>query len=106
MPARADTQATPDRDRVDVHIHLPTGTVVKVLLTLIVVWAAMRLWPQFVLLLISLLVAVALHPLVTALERRGLGRGAVVGLLTLLMCAVAALLVTVVFTSLAEQLTK
>jgi predicted PurR-regulated permease PerM len=43
---------------------------------------------------------------VTALERRGLGRGAVVGLLTLLMCAVAALLVTVVFTSLAEQLTK
>jgi predicted PurR-regulated permease PerM len=80
--------------------------VVKVLLTLIVVWAGLRLWPQFVLLLISLLLAVALHPVVTWLERRGLGRGVVVGLMTLFMCAVAAVLVTVVFTSLAEQLSK
>jgi len=106
VAARADIRATPERERVDLHIHLPTRTVVKVLLTLIVVWAGLRLWPQFVLLLISLLVAVALHPVVTALERRGLGRGAVVGLMTLAMCALAALLITVVFTSLAEQLSK
>ena len=106
MAARADIRATPERERVDLHIHLPTRTVVKVLLTLIIAWAGLRLWPQFVLLLISLLIAVALHPVVTALERRGLGRGAVVGLMTLVMCAVAALLITVVFTSLAEQLSK
>ena len=106
MAARADIRATPERERVDLHIHLPTRTVVKVLLTLIVVWAGLRLWPQFVLLLISVLIAVALHPVVTALERRGLGRGAVVGLMTLVMCAMAALLITVVFTSLAEQLSK
>jgi predicted PurR-regulated permease PerM len=106
VAARADIRSTPERERVDLHIHLPTRTVVKVLLTLIVVWAGLRLWPQFVLLLISLLIAVALHPVVTALERRGLGRGAVVGLMTLAMCAVAALLITVVFTSLAEQLSK
>ena len=106
MAARADIRPTLERERVDLHIHLPTRTVVKVLLTLIVVWAGLRLWPQFVLLLISLLIAVALHPVVTALERRGLGRGAVVGLMTLAMCAVAALLITVVFTSLAEQLSK
>ena len=93
-----------ERERVDLHIHLPTGTVVKVLLTLLVVWAGLRLWPEFLLLLISLLVAVALHPVVTALERRGLGRGAVVGLMTLVMGAVAVLLITVVFTSLAEQI--
>ena len=79
---------------------------VKVLLTLIVVWAGLRLWPQFVLLLISLLLAVALHPVVTALERRGLGRGAVVGLMTLLCAWPPPLLVTVVFTSLAEQVSK
>jgi len=96
----------PDRERVDLHIHLPTRTVVKVLLTLLLVWAGLRLWPPFVLLLISLLIAIALHPLVTALERRGLGRGLVVGLFTLAMCAAGALLVTVVFTSLAEQLSK
>ena len=79
---------------------------VKILLTLLLVWAGLRLWPDFVLLLISLLIAVALHPVVTALERRGLGRGAVVGLMTLAMCAAATLLITVVFTSLAEQLSK
>jgi predicted PurR-regulated permease PerM len=106
VAAPAALRATPERERVDLHIHLPTRTVVKVLLTLIVAWAGLRLWPQFVLLLISVLIAVALHPLVTALERRGLGRGAVVGLMTLAMCAMAALLITVVFTSLAEQLSK
>jgi predicted PurR-regulated permease PerM len=106
VTARAELRSTPERERVDLHIHLPTRTVVKVLLTLIIAWAGLRLWPQFVLLLISLLLAVALHPVVTALERRGLARGAVVGLMTLAMCAVAALLITVVFTSLAEQLSK
>jgi predicted PurR-regulated permease PerM len=108
VAAGADQRPALDRARVDVNVrlHLPTATVVKVLLTLIVVWAGLRLWPQFVLLLISLLLAVALHPVVASLERRGLGRGAVVGLMTLLMCGVAAVLVTVVFTSLAEQLSK
>ena len=96
----------PERERIDLHIHLPTRTVVKVLLTLIAAWAGLRLWPEFLLLLISLLVAVALHPVVTRLERRGLGRGTIVGLMTLIMCGVLALLITVVFTSLAEQLAK
>lgn len=106
MATRADVRVTPDRERVDLHIHLPTRTVVKVLLTLLAVWAGLRLWPQFVLLLISLLVAVALYPAVTRLERRGFSRGAVVGLMTLVMCAALALLITVVFTTLAEQLSK
>ncbi len=92
--------------RVDVHLHLPTRTVVKVLATLLLVWAGIRLWPEFVLLLISLLLAVALHPAITALERRGLGRGLVVSLLTLALVGLTALLVTVVFTALAEQLSK
>lgn len=110
MATRTDIDIRPAALReqvdVDVHLRLPTSTVVKVLLTLVVVWAGLRLWPQFVLLMISLLVAVALHPLVTRLERRGFGRGAVVGVMTLLMCGVLALLITVVFTSLAEQLAR
>jgi predicted PurR-regulated permease PerM len=104
VAARLDSARAPERERVDLHIHLPTRTVVKVLLTLVAAWAGLRLWPQFVLLLVSLLVAVALHPIVTRLERRGLGRGTVVGVMTLLLCGVVALLITVVFTSLAEQL--
>ena len=61
MATRADSRM-PERERIDLHIHLPTRTVVKVLLTLIAAWAGLRLWPEFVLLLVSLLVAVALHP--------------------------------------------
>jgi predicted PurR-regulated permease PerM len=101
-------QFRPDgaRERVDVHFHVPTITLVKIGLTLLVVWAGLRLWPEFVFLLISLLLAVALHPVITMLERRGLSRGAVVSLLTLMMVGLTVLLVTLVFTSLAEQLSK
>ena len=94
------------REQVDVHLHLPTATVVKVLLTLLVVWAGVRLWPEFVFIFISLLLAVALHPAVILLEKRGLSRGTVVSLLTLIMVGLTVLLVTVVLTSLAEQLSK
>jgi len=90
--------------RVDIHVHLPTRTVVKILLTVLAVWAGLRLWPEFVLLLISLLLAVALHPAIAALERKGLRRGMVVALLTLALVALTVLLLAVVFTSLAEQL--
>jgi predicted PurR-regulated permease PerM len=98
--------AQPAGRRLDVHLHLPTRTVVKVLATMLLVWAGLRLWPEFVLLLISLLLAVALHPAITALERRGLGRGLVVSLLTLTLVGLTILLVTVVFTALAEQLSR
>jgi predicted PurR-regulated permease PerM len=96
-------QQSPDARHLDLHLHIPTRTVVKVLATLVLVWAGLRLWPEFVLLLISLLLAVALHPAITALERRGLGRGLVVSLLTLMLVGATVLLVTVVFTALAEQ---
>ena len=97
---------SPDARHLDLHLHIPTRTVVKVLATLVLVWAGLRLWPEFVLLLISLLLAVALHPAITALERRGLGRGLVVSLLTLMLVGMTVLLVTVVFTALAEQLSR
>ena len=84
----------PDARHLDLHLHIPTRTVVKVLATLVLVWAGLRLWPEFVLLLISLLLAVALHPAITALERRGLGRGLVVSLLTLVLVGLTVLLVT------------
>ena len=93
-------------DRIDLHLHLPNATLVKVVLTLLVVWAGVRLWPEFVFLLISLLLAVALYPVISVGERRGLSRGLVVSLLTLILVGMTVLLVTVVFTSLAEQLSR
>ena len=106
MSAPGRLQLEPEVQRVDIHLHLPTRTVVKILLTLLVVWAGLRLWPEFVFLLISLVLAVALHPVITSLERRGLRRGTVVTLLTLVMVTLTVLLVGVVFTSLGEQLSK
>jgi predicted PurR-regulated permease PerM len=103
---RLRLEAAHDRERVDIHLHLPTATLLKIVLTLLLVWAGLRLWPEFVFLFISLLLAVALHPVITTLERRGLSRGMVVSLLTLMMVGLTVLLVSVVLTSLAEQLSK
>ena len=50
MATHVDLRAT---ERIELHIHLPTRTVVKVLLTLVAVWAVLRLWPQFLLLLFA-----------------------------------------------------
>jgi predicted PurR-regulated permease PerM len=94
-----------DKERVDIHLHLPTRTVVKVLATALLVWAGMRLWPEFIFVVIALLMAVALHPMVAALERRGLPRGPVVAALAVAMVAAAALVVALVFTSLSQQVT-
>ncbi len=92
-----------ERQRVDIHLHLPTRTVVKVLATELIVWAGLQLWPEFVFVVIALLLAVALHPVVVALERRGLPRGPVVAGLAVVMVAAAVLVMVLVFTSLSQQ---
>ncbi|HLK92446.1 MAG TPA: AI-2E family transporter [Polyangia bacterium] len=92
-----------ERQRVDIHLHLPTRTVVKVLATALIVWAGLQLWPEFVFVVIALLLAVALHPVVVALERRGLPRGPVVAGLAVVMVAAAVLVMVLVFTSLSQQ---
>jgi predicted PurR-regulated permease PerM len=102
IPTRADNPAA----RVDVHLHLPTRTVVKVFVAALLAWAVFRLWPEFVFIFISILLAVALHPAITALERKGLSRGLVVAGFSALLLAVTVLLLTLVSTSLAEQITK
>jgi predicted PurR-regulated permease PerM len=90
-------------NRLDIHLHLPSGTILRVLITVLVVWAALRLWPEFIFLSLSLLLAVALHPLAVRLEGRGMSRGTAVMLIAAGMVAVSAGLLAVVFTALAEQ---
>ena len=96
--------ATDARQRLDVHLHLPTRTVVKALATALLVWAALQLWPEFVFVVIALLLAVALHPLVVSFERRGVPRGLVVAALAVVMVAAAVALAVLVFTSLSQQM--
>jgi predicted PurR-regulated permease PerM len=92
--------------RLDVHLHLPTATIIKVLLAALVATAVVRLWPEFVFLLLSLLLAVALNPLVARAEAKGLSRGHAITLLAFVMAVAAVFLVAVVLTSLAEQLAR
>jgi hypothetical protein len=60
------------RERVDVHLHLPTSTIFKILLTALAVAATLRLWPELIFLSLSVLFAVALEPVVAWLVRRNL----------------------------------
>ena len=98
--------ATPKPERLDVHFHLPTQTIVKVLLAALITWAGIRLSSEFILLIVSIIIAVALHPLVVRMEKRGTSRGTVIVLMAAALVLVAVLMVTFVFTSLADQITR
>jgi predicted PurR-regulated permease PerM len=63
-----------------VEVRVPVSTIVKILLTALLVWAALQLVPHFFLFLLTLLFAVTLSPAVAWLERRGLSRSAAVGI--------------------------
>jgi predicted PurR-regulated permease PerM len=64
--------------RPHVQIEVPVRTIVRVLVAAICVWAALKLWPQLLLLLVSLLIATTLSPAVSWLEDRNVSRGAAV----------------------------
>jgi predicted PurR-regulated permease PerM len=89
--------------RLDIHFHLPTQTIVKAVLALLIIGAGIRLWPEFVLLLISLVLAIALSPTVGWLERKGLGRGVAILLIALALVVAGTAFLSFVTTSLAEQ---
>ncbi|MEP6767304.1 MAG: hypothetical protein ABJC61_01455, partial [Acidobacteriota bacterium] len=58
-------------DRSIVELHVPVTTIVKVLVTAVLVWAALKLLPDFLFFLLALVLAVSVSPLVSRLERRG-----------------------------------
>ena len=64
-------------------VRVPWATLVKLFAAVVAAWALVRLWPSFQLVLISILLAIALNPIVEALERRGVARGRAVSLLAL-----------------------
>lgn len=92
------------RERVDVHLHLPTSTILKVLVTALVVAATLRLWPELVFLSLSVLFAVALEPVVAWMVRRNLSRALSVIIIAVAMLAGVSLVVAFVLPPLAEQL--
>lgn len=87
-----------------VELRVPVSTIVKILLTALLVWAALQLVPHFFLFLLTLLFAVTLSPAVAWLERRGLSRGAAVGIVGASVVAAILAFVFFVIPSLIEQI--
>jgi predicted PurR-regulated permease PerM len=85
-PCLRDMRTLPRR----FELHIPTKTVLKVLAWIVIVSAVIKLWPELVFLSLSLLLAVALAPLVNRMGRAGLSRSVSVSLIafTLLMACV------------------
>jgi predicted PurR-regulated permease PerM len=84
-------------------LHVPTKTILKLLGWAFLASIVFRLWPELVYLSLSLLLAVALGPVVNRLTRLGLSRGVSVGLIATLMLVVAGLFVAYVFPPLVRQ---
>jgi predicted PurR-regulated permease PerM len=64
-------------------LHIPLSTILRILLTALAVFCLIRLWPEIVFLLLSLILAVALEPMVSWAERRRVPRGTAVWILAL-----------------------
>lgn len=84
-------------------VHVPWATLVKVFAAFVAAWALLRLWPTVQLFLISVLLAIALSPIVDGLERRGIGRGRAVSLLALAIVVTVSALSFFVLPPLTEQ---
>jgi predicted PurR-regulated permease PerM len=94
----------PPTHRFEISLNLPTRTIVKVALCLVVAWAGLRLWAEFVLLLIAVVLALALHPTVGWLERKGLSRGVGILIIALGLFGLSVAFLTFVTTALAQQI--
>ncbi|HXM75605.1 MAG TPA: hypothetical protein VN971_02415, partial [Thermoanaerobaculia bacterium] len=73
--APSEQESAESVERSVVEIRVPAATIVKVLVTAVLVWAALKLLPDFLFFLLALLLAMTLSPVVAWLERRGWKRG-------------------------------
>jgi predicted PurR-regulated permease PerM len=87
-------------------LHIPLVTILKVVASGLGLWAAMLLWPGFLLFLTALLLAVTLYPSVLWMERRGVGRGASVLVIAALTVGLLAVFVAFLLPPLTAQMTS
>lgn len=90
--------------RIEISLQVPTRTIVKGLLTALVVWAILRVWPEVVFLAISLLLAVALDPFIAWMSKRGISRVASVAMIAVLWLALIGVSLGLVLPPLAAQI--
>lgn len=84
-------------------LHVPSKTLLKVAVWALLCWVAVKLWPELVYLSLSLLLSVAMAPLVNRMSALGLSRGQSVTLIALAMLGFAALVIAFVLPPLLHQ---
>ncbi len=94
--------ATPEVQRTE--IRVPTGTILKLLFTAFLVWAGLHLWPELMLLFLSVILAIAIEPLVEWLDRHGLSRAMSVAICALLVLGALVAFAVLVLPQTLEQL--
>ena len=103
-PTGADVIATPP-PRHERDLHLPMTTIVKVIASALGLWAVFLLWPEFLLFLLAVLMAVTLYPAVRWMEGRRIPRGLSVVIIAAFAVALLAVFVMFVMPPLTAQLT-
>lgn len=87
-------------------VEVPWATLVRLGVALLVGWAMVKLWPEVLLFVLSVLLAITLDPLVPRLMRLRLSRGMAVLVLALASLAVVAGTVAVVAPPLSDQVDR
>ncbi len=100
-PRLRDSDETPARS---IELHVPVSTILKVLGTAILVWASLKLLPDFFFFLLALVLAVTLSPAVRGLEARGVSRSWAVALVAVLLVAAIVGVLVLVGPPLASQI--
>ena len=106
-----ENPATATHDRADMspqirrELRIPMSTILKVIGSGLGLWAAFLLWPEFLMFLLSIVMAVTLHPGVRWLEGKKIPRGLGVLIIAALATGLLILFVTVVLPPLTAQVT-
>jgi len=86
--------------------HVPVATIVKVLLTALLVWATLQLVPELLLFVLAVLAAVTLSPVVARIERWGVSRTVAVAIVAIAIVGVASAFVALVIPPLTSQISQ
>jgi len=87
----------------NVKVELPWRTLIRIAMIVLAVWVWLRLWQVAMALLVSVVVAIALHPVVAALEARRVPRRLAAGAAVLTVAGFIGVFVVTLWTSLSAE---
>lgn len=85
-------------------IVVPTTTILKLVAAAAIIWGGLQVWPELLLLYLSMILAIAIEPIVEWLDRHGLSRGIAVAVCALFVLGAMTLFVVLVLPHTVAQL--